>query len=132
MSQAESSATTWNINGHSFHIDLQDVDATERYEAAFEKMGEEEKSIPQEGKASVRLRAYCTMFRNLFDNLFGPGSADKIFGTTNNAKIMTEVYEDFLNFVDGQQAAAVEVQNRIVTRFSPNRAQRREAAKHKH
>lgn len=129
MSQTNESVYVWNINGHSFEIDLQDVEATERYEAAFAKMDEEEKNLPQDGKASVRLKAYCAMFRNLFDNLFGHGASDKIFGERDNARVMAEIYENFLDFVSGQQATAVETQNRIINRYSPNRAQRREAAR---
>lgn len=129
MSQTENSVTVWNISGYSFEIDLQDADCIERYEKAFEKMGQEEKALPQDGKASDRIRAYCAMFRHLFDNLFGEGSAEKIFGEHDNARDMTAVYESFLEFALRQQDEVVATQNRIMNRYSLNRAQRREAAK---
>lgn len=129
MSQTENSVIIWNINGHQYEMDLQDVDVTKRYEEAFRIMGEEEKALPKDGASSDRLLATCMMFRHLFDNLLGKGAADEIFGKKNNARVMFEVYEDFLGFVQGQQVGMAETQNRIITRFSPNRAQRREAAK---
>lgn len=118
----------WEIGGVALELDMQDVAVLERYEAAFAKMGETEKSLPKDGKASERVKAYCIMFRDLFDDIFGEGTAEKIFGSTYNARISTEIYEDFLAFVDGQREYSSEVQNRIVTRFGPNRAQRRAQA----
>lgn len=131
MSQTDTNITTWNINGFSFELDLQDVESVERYEEAFDKMGEEEKKIPQDGKTSAHLKAYCTMFRHLFDNLFGEGSANKILGEKDNTRVATEAYESFLAFAAAQQTPIIEAQNRIMNRYSPNRAQRREAARNK-
>ena len=124
-------ATVWHINGHEFILDIQDADTAERYEEAFARMGEEEKSLPKDGKHSAWLRAYCGMFRNLFDRIFGDGAAVKILGEKDNTRVVTETYETFLNFIAAQQEPLVELQNRVVNRFSPNRAQRRAMAKGK-
>lgn len=124
-----SNCPTWEINGNSFPFDLQDVDNMERYEAAFMEMSEEEKALPKDGKNSERLRAYCRMFRKLFDKLLGDGASTAIFGEKDNARQMTMVYESFLEFARSQQTEIEETKNRIVNRFSPNRAQRRAAAK---
>ena len=128
MSQVKNTADkyyVWNINGQSFEFDVQDVANSRRYEEAFEIMEKEEKELPKDGKNSDRILAYCLMFRHLFDNILGEGSADRIFGSTNNSRIMNEVYESFLTFISGQSTAIQESQNRIFSKFSPNRAQRR-------
>lgn len=119
----------WSINDHEFFLDLQDAGTVEHCEAAFAAMGEREKALPKDGKTSVRIRAYCQLFRDLFDDVFGEGSAQKIYGDTYNARIATEVYENFLDFMASQQNALSETQNRITVRYNPNRAQRRAAGK---
>lgn len=125
-------ATVWRINGHEFVLDIQDADTAERYEEAFSRMGQEEKNLPKDGKHSAWLRAYCGMFRNLFDHIFGNGAAVKILGEKDNTRVATETYEDFLNFIAAQQEPLAALQNRVINRFSPNRAQRRAAAKANH
>ena len=129
MSQNQVSETVWTINDLTFNLDMHDVAVMERYEKAFETMEEQEKKIPVDGKASVRSRMYCDLFRNLFDNIFGEGTADTIFGSRYKVKESIETYESFLEFVSNQQAGIEETTNRLVTRFTPNRAQRRAAAK---
>ena len=119
----------WSINDHEFFLDMQDAGTVERCEAAFAAMDEREKALPKDGKTSVRIRAYCQLFRNLFDDVLGEGSAQKIYGDTYNARIATEVYESFLDFMASQQNALSETQNRITARYNPNRAQRRAAGK---
>lgn len=120
-------STVWHINGHDLALDMQDVDVLERYERAFEIMAEDERNIPKEGKSSVILRAYCKMFRDLFNNIFGDGADKLIFGDQNNSRVMIEVYENFLDFASSQGKSATEVRNRIQSRYSPNRAARRAA-----
>ncbi len=61
--------TVWKINGIELKLDIHDVDTMEHYEDAFDKMGEAEKSLPVTGKASARVRAYCQIFRTLFDDI---------------------------------------------------------------
>lgn len=125
----DESLTHWSYNGVELTLDIQDVDTIERYEAAFDALSEEEKQIPKDGRKSIQIRAYCRMFRNLFNALFGEGTDTKMFGEKDNAREMTECYENFLQFVVNQHAALAETQSRILTRYSPNRAQRRAAAK---
>lgn len=126
--QKNNGAPVWHINGFDFELDMQDADTLDRYEAAFVKMSENEKKLPKDGKASDRVRAYCNLFRMLYDDIFGAGSAEKILGTSNNARVVNEVYEQFLEFVNSQRSVIADTQNRLLERFSPNRAQRRAAA----
>lgn len=132
MSQNDGkSPMIWRVNGCEFILDLQDVDEIERFEKAIERMDIAEKALPKDGKASDRMRAYCMMYRNLYDDLFGEGAAQKIFGDTNNARVCNEVYEQFLTFVESQGEVASTSRRRITERYSPNRAQRRANARKK-
>lgn len=121
--------TKWEINGKSYELDLQDAETAERYEEVFDQLGKEEKSLPKDGKPSVRIRAYWQLFVNLFDRLFGKGSGVAIVGEKANVRVCNEVYDDFLNFVTKQKQESLDYQNSIVNKYSPNRAQRRAAAK---
>lgn len=121
--------TTWEINGHSFVLDLEDAETAERYENAFDKMAEAEKLLPKDGKMSVRIRAYCDLFKSLYDDIFGPGSGEKILGNKDNTRICNEVYDHFLAFVVKQRDSSAATTTALVSKYSPNRAQRRAAAK---
>ena len=117
--------TTWEINGNTFDLDLQDVETAEKYEQAFENMGINEKNIPKSGKNSEIIKGYYNMFVKLYDDLFGVGAGVKILGEKANSRICDEAYESFLNFIRAQTDASLQYRNTILTKYSPNRAQRR-------
>ena len=129
MSQ-NNNTKVWEINSVSLPLDLEDVDVMERYENAFQQMQQDEISIPKDGKASDRIRAYCNLYRKLYDNLFGVGTADKIFaGQPMSASVYEMTYMSFLDFVRAQTAEATERRNALLTKYQPNRAQKRAAIK---
>lgn len=133
MSQNETlkseNLTQWDYNGIILTIDMHDVDDSKRYEDAFEKMGEKEKRLKKEGKNSEILLEFCNLFRELFDDLFGEGTSQKMFGNKNNVKTILEAYDQFLEFIKGQGNAVSSIRESIVGRYSPNRAQRRAVSK---
>jgi hypothetical protein len=118
---------TWEVNGLTLELDLEDAMVMERYEAAFERMAQDEAALPKDGKASDRIRAYCRMFHRLYDALFGEGTAEKLFGERMSAAECDEVYESFLAFVQGQLTASAERRAKLLMKYKPNRAARRNA-----
>lgn len=124
------SQKTWDINGVSLVLDLEDADVLERYENAFDSMAEEELKIPKDGKASARIRAYCEMYRHLYDRIFGDGTAEKIFeGQPMSAEVYDGAYESFLDFVRTQMIENARQRSERISRYRPNRAQKRAAKK---
>lgn len=120
----------WEINGISLRLDLDDADALERYENAFQVMETDAQNIPKDGKASDRVRAYCNVYRNLYDRIWGEGTADRIFaGQPTSAAVYEAVYASLLEFINAQNAAASERRAAILQKYTPNRAQRRAAKK---
>lgn len=116
----------WEINGLSLELDLEDADCMERYENAFDEMKKEENEVPKDGKASVRIRVYCRLFRDLYDRIFGEGTSEKIFrDIPDNTNLYDEIYFKFLDFVTAQKNAAVEAKAEKMTKYRPNRQQRR-------
>lgn len=88
--------TIWKWNDVELEIDLEDVDFQEKYENAFDAMKEDEKRVKNIGKLSEMTRSYCDMYYHLFDNIFGEGTGEKLFGRKRNSRIVDECYESFL------------------------------------
>lgn len=114
------SLTTWEINGLELELDIEDAETSEKYFSAFEKMEQKEKEIQKNGKYSEFIKAYSNMFYELFDNLFGTGTAEKIFDGKKNARLCDEVYDNFLSFVKKQSEEALNRRNSIKTKYNPN------------
>ncbi len=89
-------------------------------------------TLPKDGKASERIIAYCQVFRNLYDRLFGEGSAEKIFADVPmNIERYNEIYENFLDFVQECNNEGAKKYADLISKYKPNRQQRRTAAKKK-
>ena len=70
------------------------------------------------------------LYRNLFDQLFGEGTANKIFANQPmSAAVYEEAYDSFLTFAKTQTTAANERRNALLNKYQPNRAQKRAAIK---
>lgn len=129
----ETSGKTWEINGISLLLDLSDADVMERYEDAFEAMKKDEEAIPRDGKASAQIRGYCRMYRNLYDRVFGEGTAERIFdGQPVNSEVYESVFDSFLTFVSTQTEGIARRRTEFFSKYSPNRAQKRAAGREKH
>lgn len=124
---SQNNPKVWEINGISLPLDLEDADVMERYENAFGQMQQTELSIPKDGKASARIRAYCQMYRDLYDRIFGDGTSEKIFtGQPTSAAVYEDVYDSFLAFVREQTACAAERRAERIGKYRPaNREQKR-------
>mgnify|MGYP002579119021 FL=1 len=120
----------WEINGISLELDLEDADVMERLENAFETMKTDESAVPKDGKASARIRAYCAMFRNLFSNIFGSEETEKIFRKVpTNSSAYDDVYISFLEFINAQKDDIARVKSEKLSRYIPNRQQKRAAVR---
>lgn len=129
MSQDENKElTTFHYNGFDLSFDIENLEDTERYESAIEKMKTSEKLIKKDGKKSEYIKGYCMMIRTMFDDIFGNGASNKICGENLNSRTDTDAYNAFLMFVANQTDAGLAQKNAIATQFL-NRAQRRAAAK---
>ena len=116
----------WEINGISLELDIEDADVMERLENAFETMKNDESAVPKDGKASVRIRAYCAMFHNLFSNIFGNDETEKIFkGVPTNSSAYDDVYISFLEFINTQKDDIARAKSEKLERYRPNRQQKR-------
>lgn len=127
------SQKVWEVNGLSLELDLDDADVMERYEKAFDIMSADEKALPKDGKGSEQIRAYCQMFRTLYDNIFGEGTSEKIFkDVPTNASVYDDIYFSFLDTVGKIKMATIQSRAERLAKYRPaNRQQKRAAAKKK-
>lgn len=117
----------FEYNGVQLEMDMLDAAFVEKYENAFKRMGEAEEALRREpniGSASERIRKYCQMFYDLYDDIFGAGTSEKMFGGTYNMRFADESYAAFLKAARSGQAEAEE--SRAKWKYAVNRDNRRE------
>ena len=122
---AESVNTVWEYNGVSLTLDLQDADQAAALEAANEQIVLDEQEAQKEEKLSALMLAECRMYRRFFDAVFGEGAAGRLFGEKNHRGRMLDAFESFVEFGYRQRDEIVRETSERLSRFSPNRAQRR-------
>lgn len=121
-----------NINGVNLELDLMDINIMGKYEQLMHETVERVQDKSQyEGKSNAEGMKYqCNLVENLFDKLFGEGTAEKIFsGKENNIYAHLEAFATIAK----EGAAAGQKISTLVAPFlsSPNREQRRAADKKK-
>lgn len=119
----------WKWNDVELEIDMEDYDFASKYEKAFADMGVKEEELKKVGSLSEILKDYCDMFYKLFDDIFGAGTGDKLFGGKRNSRLCEECYEAFLSECNKQVLESNKRKTAIANRFKPNRAQRRASGK---
>lgn len=121
----------WKINDLTLHYDFEDVNMIERYEKAFENMRLNEKSLKKDGNISDVVSNYCLIYWMLFDELFGEGTADKIFDSQKNARLCEDAYESFIAYAKNSISQNNQARVERLTRITGNRTARRNAEKQK-
>lgn len=119
----------WKWNDVELEIDMEDYDFLQKYEKAFNVMGVAEEKLKKIGAQSEIVKEYCEMFYQLFDDIFGQGTGNKLFAGKKNARICEECYEDFLTECNKSTIEANKRRNAMMNKFKPNRAQRRASGK---
>lgn len=110
--------------GLEYEIQMDDVEFQERYEDAFAKMGETEKTLQKTGKLSELTRGYCKMFYTLFDDIFGKGAGEKIFEGKLNTSLCDEVYESFIDTCSADVRRINATRQKMVSKFKPKKGKR--------
>ena len=108
------------INGVELEdLDIYDVEVAEKYEKVLENINKPQKV---EGlKTSTVIRKQCESIFNVFNELFGEGTDKKVFGDRVNLKICLEAFASLVDQINSQKEGL----DGIVSKYSPNRAQRR-------
>lgn len=116
------------IKGIEVDFNFLDADDIERFEKEAENVKRECK---EKGKQKMSLaeaiREECKVIKNFFDNVFGVGISQKLFGNKNNLEEHIKVFEEVIKEKIEQQKGL----QATFDRYQPNREQRRYNKYHK-
>ena len=98
--------TTWEINGLTFELDLDDALDMERYENAFKRLQEKAETLHKNAdSASTKIKNTCTAYRNLIDDVFGDGTSAKIIPPDCwKLRNHEDMIASFMAFIEAQAA----------------------------
>lgn len=80
---------------------------------------------PEIKTRAQKIRAQCTAIFNFFDNMFGDGTAKKVFGEKVNLITCVDAYDEVLteiNRVDAELAAKLRA--KYVSKYLPNKGKK--------
>lgn len=107
-------------------FDFNDADFLEKLETEVSAAEKKVKSLKPDGKtASQVIREGCNIIFDCFNNIFGEGTSQKIFGDKTSLKICTEAFRDLKIERDKQDKELEAVIGDIGKEYNPNRAARR-------
>ncbi len=123
----------FTIKGVDFDIDILDADVMERLEDAAEKIQKRvaEEKAKKYKKNSEFIRVFNSLTENFIDEVLGEGSSELIFGGSQNMMEHMEAYNGIFAAKDEAMNSVTEFTETFQNTYSPNRAQRRAAAKGK-
>lgn len=115
------------ILGIELEYDFFDADLLDKYEDANQRVQDRIQEPTQyEGlRTGDALRVQCNIVNDFFDEVFGDGTADKIFGGKSNIK---DHMEAFAQVADAAMSCKGEL-DQITDKYAPNRAERRAEAR---
>ena len=123
----------FTIRGVDFDIDILDADVMERLEDAAEKIQKRvaEEKAKKYKKNSEFIRVFNGLTEKFIDEVLGEGSSELIFGGSQNMMEHMEAYNGIFAAKEEAMSSVTEFTETFQNTYSPNRAQRRAAAKGK-
>lgn len=103
-------------------FDLADYEFMKKYEDAFKKMEQSEKRIQKAGAGSDIIKEYCQLFYDLYDDIFGEGTSQKIFKGKYNVSLCDLTYESFLKCAELNAKEVRAIQSRLTNSKKDRRA----------
>ena len=109
------------INDVELELDLMDADMADKYEKAYRKMQRDVANIPKNLSLADSIRKQCQLIFTFFDEVFTEGTSKKIFGNRTNLRECIKAVETIIDHINKDAEEA----NKIINKYSPNRATRR-------
>lgn len=108
------------INGVELQdLDVFDADVAEKYEEALGKVSKD-MTVTDDLKGSEIIRHQCNVIYKCFDEIFGEGTAKKIFGEKDNIVTCLEALEKLILETNKKASKLKEIHSK----YSPNRVKR--------
>lgn len=114
------------LQGTEFELDIFDADTTDKVDAALEKAQQGFQSLSNVQRLNgSAIRAACHAVFECVNTIFGEGTDHKIFGDRCNLRDAMQVMDDLAAAIKSQRDAFETDTDRLVKKYSPNRAARR-------
>lgn len=108
---------TLSINGVNLYVDAEDAAFMELYEAAFAAVSNRKSEAKNEVEA---IRTYCENYRIFFNDLFGDGTAEKLFANVpDNRRAYDDVFTSLLKVIFEQRLSSELQLTEAVKRYAP-------------
>lgn len=120
----------WKYNDFEYDLDFTDADFMERYERNYKMLLEDRANIKKTGTQSEIIRSECKAYFKFFDNLFGHGTHEKMFGNKMSVILCLDAVEGMVKAYNDQESKILNMQKYIVRPQHQNRQQRRSYQKH--
>lgn len=117
----------WSFNNFSTDIDFTDAVFMGKFEEAYETMYSKANKTPKVGKVSEIIKAQCEVFDDFFNEVFGSGTSDKMFG----GKMSMELRVQAANSLYEMRAKEQQRYDQLSNKYRPNRQQRRHGNRRK-
>lgn len=113
-----------NINGVDLELDLLDADVVEKFEKLNSQIVEDIKNPNNYADKSTAdsMRFQCRLIDNYFNELFGAGTSEKVFGDNNKLDIRIDAFGQVS--VESNQAKMF--MDSAVEKYNPGRVQNRQ------
>lgn len=103
-------------------LDVFDADVIDKCEDAFNRVTEGSNLLDTEGlKTSEVIRLECNLIFKCFNEIFGEGTDERVFGKKTNLLICMKAFQELIENINEQKK---ELEG-LTSKYSPNRAQRR-------
>ena len=111
------------LNNVELTFDIYDLEVAEKIEAM--QNGEYDVEIPSDAPLTEIIKLRCNTVFDFFDDIFGEGTSNEIFGNKTNLRVCQEVLADFLDQAKDDISKVNDDINSRFNKYIPNRAQRR-------
>lgn len=106
------------INGYDLEVDFTDADFIDKIEQSAKIVEENiDTNKPEKMSMAEYIKKECQIVRDFFDNVFGTGTSEKIFGNKYSLSICVSTFQQFIDAKLRQQ----EELEQIVNKYSPER-----------
>lgn len=95
-------------------LEINDYDVAVKYEKELDKVARICSNVPQNAKRSETIKTQCFAVFEFFDNLWGNGTANKIFGESCNLLQTLKAYGEAIEAVQAKDKADAETIKHLI------------------
>jgi hypothetical protein len=118
-----------NLNGLEIEYDFTDADNWDRMQDAVADLEEYDRTHEFDASnPSDAIRHACNGYNQFFDQVFGEGTADKMFHGKSSMKEHKDAFMKVIELANGQIEEANDFSN-VLSKYSPERAERNDEQK---